>query len=179
MKSFKAKVVATSTSSTGVIVATGLLCTLTTLFAAFVVTSSPIDPIPLLLPRFHRPARVSPGKLGCVEKLGEGLVQGPEDVVLTADGTTLLVTTRDGWVKKVFAGNGSVVNWRQVGGYPCGLAIGVHGEVLVADPVRGLLNVSECDGKVRVVTNLADGKPLTYVSLSHTRNPGCLSSWSF
>jgi len=140
-----------------VVIATA--CALTALFAFFVVTNSPIDPIPLVLPRFHRPR--NHGKLECVVKLGEGQLQGPEDVVLAADGTALLVTTRDGWVKKVFQSNGSVLNWRHVGGYPCGLALGVRGEILVADPVRGLLNVTEDDEEVRVVTNQADGLPLT------------------
>jgi hypothetical protein len=53
-----------------------------------------------------------------------------------------------------------VHNWKHVGGYPCGLALGVHGEILVADPVRGLLNVTE-DDEVRVVTNQAEGIPFT------------------
>lgn len=129
-------------------------------FAAFVVLSSPIDPVPLVLPEF-RYGSSSTGKLECVEKLGAGLILGPEDVVLAADGSTLLVTTRDGWVKKVFPNNNSVLDWRYVGGYPCGLALGVDGEVLVADPVRGVLNVTEEEEEVRVVTNQADGLPLT------------------
>lgn len=161
----KAKVVATSSTQMPTIMEVSMVvmitvCTLTAMFAAFVVTSSPIDdPVPLVLPRFHRPRNA--GKLECVEKLGEGLVQGPEDVVVAADGTTLLVSTRDGWVKKVWSSNGSVLDWRRVGGYPCGLALGVHGEILVADPVRGLLNVTEDDEVVRVVTDQADVLPLT------------------
>lgn len=127
------------------------------ILVAFMMTTSPIDPIPLVLPRYLASSSEN-RMLECVEKLGEGLVHGPEDVVMAGDGS-LVVTTRDGWVKKVWS-NGTVQNWKHVGGYPCGLALGVHGEILVADPVRGLLNVTE-DDEVRVVTNQAEGIPFT------------------
>jgi hypothetical protein len=146
----------TTSSEVGIVVL-ATACTLAALFAAFVVTSSPIDPIPLVLPRYLSSGTEN-RRLECVEKLGEGHIVGPEDVVTARDGS-LLVTTRDGWVKKVWS-NGTVHNWKHVGGYPCGLALGVHGEILVADPVRGLLNVTE-DDEVRVVTNQAEGIPFT------------------
>ncbi|KAG0560747.1 hypothetical protein KC19_9G009800 [Ceratodon purpureus] len=148
-----------------VVVATA--CTMAAIFAAFVVTSSPIDPVALVLPRYLASGTEN-RKLECVEKLGEGLVQGPEDVVEARDGS-LVVTTRDGWVKKVWS-NGTVQSWKHVGGYPCGLALGVHGEIIVADPVRGLLNVTE-DDEVRVVTNQAEGIAFTFAdSVTVARN---------
>lgn len=104
------------------------------ILATFMVATSPIDPVPLVLPEFQ------PGppnrKLECIQKLGEGWLVGPEDIAVAYDGS-LLATTRDGWVKKVWPGdNGRVEDWRYVGGYPCGLALGIHGEVLVCDPMQ-------------------------------------------
>lgn len=136
------------------------VCVLTAIFTTFVVATSPIDPIPLVLPRHTIPWVRENRKLECVEKLGEGLVLGPEDVVVARDGS-LVVATRDGWVKKVWPRNGTVENWKRVGGYPCGLALGVHGEILVADPLQGLLNVTD-DDEVRCITSTAEGTPITF-----------------
>jgi hypothetical protein len=102
--------------------------------ATFVVATSPIDPVPLMLPEFQ--AGLANRKLECIEKLGEGGLEGPEDIAVAADGS-VLATTRNGWVKKVWPGhNARVDDWQYVGGYPCGLALGIHGEVLVCDPTQ-------------------------------------------
>ncbi|THU55615.1 hypothetical protein C4D60_Mb11t08440 [Musa balbisiana] len=105
--------------------------------AAHVSLYSPISPLPLPLP--VSPFTFTPNNLlqvlpftprwscyvcaliltssACVvstqraEKLGEGRLEGPEDVYVDGDGT-LYTATRDGWIKRMHAANGSWEDWR-------------------------------------------------------------------
>lgn len=50
-----------------------------------------------------------------VEKLGEGKLQGPEDVYVDGDGT-LYTATRDGWIKRMLANGSDFEDWMLGGG---------------------------------------------------------------
>ncbi|CAL9068597.1 unnamed protein product [Musa banksii] len=112
--------------------------------AAHVSLYSPISPLPLPLP-------VSPftfthnNLLQRAEKLGEGRLEGPEDVYVDGDGT-LYTATRDGWIKRMHAANGSWEDWRLVSGSSLlGFTLSVSGDVLICDADKGLLNVGKDD----------------------------------
>ncbi|RWW69683.1 hypothetical protein BHE74_00022706 [Ensete ventricosum] len=128
--------------------------------AAHVSLYSPISPLPLRLP--VSPLTFTPNNLlqvlpstprwscyvcalvlmssACVvgtqraEKLGEGRLQGPEDVYVDGDGT-LYTASRDGWIKRMHAANRSWEDWRLVGGSSLlGLTLSVSGDdVLICD----------------------------------------------
>lgn len=73
-----------------------------------------------------------------VEKLGDGVLENPEDVCV--DDVGLIYTaTRDGWIKRMHK-NGSWENWKLVGGSNLlGLTISIDGDVLVCDAVKVLI----------------------------------------
>ncbi|KAJ8510095.1 hypothetical protein OPV22_000529 [Ensete ventricosum] len=115
--------------------------------AAHVSLYSPISPLPLRLP--VSPLTFTPNNLlQRAEKLGEGRLQGPEDVYVDGDGT-LYTASRDGWIKRMHAANRSWEDWRLVGGSSLlGLTLSVSGDdVLICDADKGLLKV----GKEEVV----------------------------
>eukprot|EP00249_Psilotum_nudum_P007681 c20745_g1_i2 orf=910-1374(-) len=119
------------------------------------VKQSAIDPLPLLLP----PLPVAEGPyapnsiLQLTEKVGDGLLRGAEDIAVDREGV-IYTATRDGWVKRIWP-NGSVEDFKYVGGNVLGVAIGNHGEVLVCETVKGLLNVTL--DEVTVLSGEADG----------------------
>ncbi|CAL9126074.1 unnamed protein product [Musa textilis] len=112
--------------------------------AAHVSLYSPISPLPLPLP--VSPFTVTPNNLlQRVERLGEGRLEGPEDVYVDGDGT-LYTAARDGWIKRMHAANGSWEDWRLVGGSSLlGLTLSVSGDVLICDADKGLLKVGKED----------------------------------
>ncbi|CAH9098451.1 unnamed protein product [Cuscuta epithymum] len=95
------------------------------------------------------------------EKIGVGRVWGPEDILYDPETGVIYTGCMDGWVKRVTVNESSaadsvVEDWVNTGGRPLGLALGHHGEVIVADAEIGLLNVTG-EGKVEVLTDEADG----------------------
>eukprot|EP00249_Psilotum_nudum_P008177 c21094_g1_i1 orf=107-1186(+) len=119
------------------------------------IQRSPMDADVLVLPplRSAEGPFASNSLLQRVERLGEGLVDGPEDIAVDERGI-IYTATRDGWIKRMWP-NGSWESWMHVGGRPLGLSIGAHGEILVCEPTMGLLNVT--DGGITVLTSEADG----------------------
>ncbi|GLJ34587.1 hypothetical protein SUGI_0695650 [Cryptomeria japonica] len=125
---------------------------------------SPIDPLPVDLP--PPPERVGVlsynKKLHSALKLAFGQVSGPEDLAVDSEGR-IYTACADGWVKRIsFASNDSysslqVEKWAYVGGRPLGIAFGLHGELLVCEASRGLLNVTQ--EKVELLSEEADGLP--------------------
>ncbi|XP_073150178.1 protein STRICTOSIDINE SYNTHASE-LIKE 5-like [Henckelia pumila] len=90
------------------------------------------------------------------ERLGEGRLLAPEDVAFDPKTGVLYTGCEDGWVHRVSL-NGSVVErWVNTAGRPLGIVHGLHGEVIVADAVKGLLNISN-DGSIEVLTDEAEG----------------------
>jgi hypothetical protein len=70
-----------------------------------------------------------------LEKLGEGVLDAPEDVYVdAAAGGALYTATRDGWLHRMHAGNGSWERWRFVGGTGLlGITPSADGAMLVCD----------------------------------------------
>ncbi|XP_075498344.1 protein STRICTOSIDINE SYNTHASE-LIKE 6-like [Primulina tabacum] len=100
----------------------------------------------------HRNAHMLRGS----ERLGEGRLLAPEDVAFDPKTGVLYTGCEDGWVHRVSL-NGSVVEkWVNTAGRPLGIVHGLHGEVIVADAVKGLLNISS-EGSIELLTDEAEG----------------------
>ncbi|XP_077246812.1 protein STRICTOSIDINE SYNTHASE-LIKE 6-like isoform X2 [Tasmannia lanceolata] len=98
--------------------------------------------------------------LQAAERLGDGILLGPEDLAYDDEAQVLYTGCRDGWIKRVNIKEsepGLVENWVHVeGGRPLGLAFGSNKQLVVADAYKGLLRVSK-EGVVEVLTKEADG----------------------
>lgn len=112
-------------------------------FFASVVRRSPIDPFPLYLPAHPKAegAYAHNAILQSIEKLGKGQLSGPEDLAVDPTGKVLYVTTADGWIKKLHLSDGTVEDWKHVGGRPLGVTVGNDGEVVVCEADQGLMKV--------------------------------------
>ncbi|KAK7304006.1 hypothetical protein RJT34_14984 [Clitoria ternatea] len=104
---------------------------------------SPIDPLVLDI----KPAYSSTkhNQLQNIIKLGEGLLEEPEDVCVDKEGT-LYTATRDGWIKRL-PRNGIWENWKHIDSHTLlGITTAKHGGLIVCDTAKGLLRVTEEDG---------------------------------
>ncbi|KAH9305599.1 hypothetical protein KI387_010003, partial [Taxus chinensis] len=120
------------------------------------IAYSPISPSAnFFLPDYKREGPFAENNvLQTIEKLGEGLLDGPEDSAVDSNGM-IYTATKDGWIKRMYA-NGSWENWNKVGGSPLGLTVSkLTGHIIVCDPSRGVLDVSE-EG-VSIVASEIDG----------------------
>ncbi|XP_050226681.1 protein STRICTOSIDINE SYNTHASE-LIKE 6-like [Mercurialis annua] len=92
--------------------------------------------------------------------LGLGNLAGPEDIVYDSKSKIIYTGCSDGWIKRVTVtesvGDTVVENWVNTTGRPLGLALGLGGEVIVADAYKGLLKISR-DGAITVLTHEAEG----------------------
>ncbi|KAL1199760.1 Protein STRICTOSIDINE SYNTHASE-LIKE 6 [Cardamine amara subsp. amara] len=95
------------------------------------------------------------------EFIGVGLLNSPEDIAYHQDSGLIYTGCVDGWVKRVSvydSANDSVIeDWVNTGGRPLGIAFGIHGEVIVADAYKGLLNISGDGKKTELLTEEAEG----------------------
>lgn len=107
-------------------------------------------PAPALTGQYEQNTRLSP-----VQRLSLGEGHKPEDVALDAEGKIyggfedgrIMVLQPDGTQPRVFA---------NTGGRPLGLIFDQHGNLIVADAIKGLLSVSKA-GAVTVLATEADG----------------------
>lgn len=69
------------------------------------------------------------------ERIGDGLLSGPEDLAYDAESGFLYASCADGWIRRVKVGEGepTVEDWTQVGGRPLGLVLGSEGSLIVAE----------------------------------------------
>lgn len=79
--------------------------------------------------------------LSVSERVGEGLLFGPEDLAYDADRGLLFTGCDDGWIKTVNLRDDDddylkVENWTFVGGRPLGLALAKDGSLVVAEPYQ-------------------------------------------
>ncbi|GLJ34585.1 hypothetical protein SUGI_0695630 [Cryptomeria japonica] len=142
----------------------GVVCVALGLGWKALLSVSPIDPLPFDLP--PPPDRVGilsyNNRLHSAFKLAFGQVLGPEDLAVDSQGR-LYTACADGWIKRIsFESNDSysslqVEKWAYVGGRPLGIVLGLHGELLVCEASRGLLNVTE--DKVELLSGEAEGLP--------------------
>ncbi|ESQ45367.1 hypothetical protein EUTSA_v10010472mg [Eutrema salsugineum] len=107
------------------------------------------------------PPLLNDGLLTGAEFIGAGLLNNPEDIAYHRDSGLIYTGCVDGWVKRVKvldSANDSVVeDWVNTGGRPLGIAFGLHGEVIVADAYKGLLNISNDGKKTELLTDEAEG----------------------
>ncbi|XP_075474957.1 protein STRICTOSIDINE SYNTHASE-LIKE 4-like [Primulina tabacum] len=122
-----------------------------------VIFFSPISPEVLEFPPDSSVLLVqSNSKLQEVIKLGEGLLDKPEDVAIDEDGV-LYTATRDGWIRRLHK-NGTWENWWHVESEGLlGLTVTRAGDVIVCDAENGLLKVNEEGVKV-LVSHFNDSK---------------------
>ncbi|CAL5028837.1 unnamed protein product [Urochloa decumbens] len=112
--------------------------------AIHVALNCPIDPVqspPAPTSQYPRN-----NLLQRLEKLGEGLLNGPEDVYVdAAAGGVVYTATRDGWQHRMNPYNRSWERWRFVGGTGLlGIAKCADGSMLICDAHnKGLLRVGE------------------------------------
>lgn len=140
-----------------------VLALIATAFYSYVNEHCPIDPAAVHLAPQPKLEGVYARNtlLENVEKLGEGNLVWPEDLVLGPDGKFLYVSCAgSGWIKKLHLADHSVEDWQHVGGVPLGLALGPDGEVLVADALQGLVKVT--DEGVEVLASEVDGSKITF-----------------
>ncbi|XP_042038003.1 protein STRICTOSIDINE SYNTHASE-LIKE 5-like isoform X1 [Salvia splendens] len=112
----------------------------------------------------HELALVAPKQndrmLSGSERIGEGELVSPEDIAYDPQTGLIYTGGEDGWISKVAfkdsAAQSVVEKWVNTGGRPLGIAHGLHGEVIVADAFKGLLNISR-DGAIQVLTDEAEG----------------------
>lgn len=75
-----------------------------------------------------------------LEKLGVGLLVGPEYLAYDSGSGLIYTGCADGWIKRVKVNESNsdvtVENWVNTGGRPLGLAFGRNKEVIVADPEK-------------------------------------------
>ncbi|XP_020093372.1 protein STRICTOSIDINE SYNTHASE-LIKE 5-like [Ananas comosus] len=93
------------------------------------------------------------------ERVGEGLLPGPEDLAYDAENGLVYTGCLDGWIRRVWlAGKDElkVEDWVHIGGRPLGLAFAPDRSLVVADAHKGLLRVKP-DGNVELLTDEAEG----------------------
>ncbi|KAK9062075.1 hypothetical protein SSX86_019260 [Deinandra increscens subsp. villosa] len=100
--------------------------------------------------------RTNPRVLHGSEKIGEGRLSGPEDIVFDPKLGVVYTSCGDGWIKRVSVNDSVVEDWVNTGGRPLGLALGYSGEIYVADAFKGILKISE-DGEIEALTDEAEG----------------------
>ncbi|MQM18927.1 hypothetical protein Taro_051930 [Colocasia esculenta] len=79
------------------------------------------------------------------DRVGEGLLPGPEDLAYDPSTGFLYASCRDGWVRRVQLGDlegespaaAAVEDWAYVGGRPLGVAFGPGKQLVVADAYKG------------------------------------------
>ncbi|XP_059437454.1 protein STRICTOSIDINE SYNTHASE-LIKE 5-like [Corylus avellana] len=123
------------------------------------------DPAPMPPDALTRHAIAVPARnnrmLKGSELVGVGDLNGPEDVAYEPKSGVIYTGCADGWIKRVTVNDSvshSVVEkWVNTGGRPLGIAFGRNNEVIVADGIKGLLNVT-AEGTVELLTDEAEGQ---------------------
>lgn len=141
----------------------GILTLLSGALGALYLSAWPIDvdPAPMELPpgpgftgEFARNDRLS-----SVRRLADGLLDGPEDVLLDAEGR-LLTGLADGRVARFRVGEALIETLTRTGGRPLGLAFAPDGALWIADAQRGLLRLFE--GQLRLMSASQGGRPFRF-----------------
>ncbi|XVE70724.1 hypothetical protein DITRI_Ditri10aG0093700 [Diplodiscus trichospermus] len=125
-----------------------------------IILFSPISPELLEQPPASSvSAPPSNNQLQRVTKLGEGLLEGPEDVAADENGT-LYTATRDGWIRRLHT-NGSWENWKKLQSNTLlGITTSKGGGLIVCDCDKGLLKVTE--DSVSVVASHFNGSEIRF-----------------
>ncbi|MEC3954333.1 SMP-30/gluconolactonase/LRE family protein [Nocardia sp. CDC153] len=89
--------------------------------------------------------------------------EGPEDVVVAADGR-VVAGLADGALVAVDPGTGTVERIGHTGGRPLGLHANSDGSLLICDAERGLLRLDKPGGQIEVLVDEIGGVPLNFTS---------------
>lgn len=125
----------------------------------------PIDPVAFDAPE-------NPGHVGVfatnnilsnAERIGDGLMHGPEDTAMDHNGL-IYTGFEDGRIMRFDPDNvaGSMHEVANTGGRPLGLEFHPDGYLVVADAYKGLIAVDP-NGTIRVLTDNVDGVPMIFV----------------
>jgi len=100
--------------------------------------------------------------LQTTERFGDGFCHSPESVTADTDGR-IYAGMEDGRIMRFSKDGEHAVTFSHTGGRPLGMAFDRDGNLIVADQKRGLLSVRS-NGSVSVLTNEADGRPISYAN---------------
>ncbi len=140
-----------------------ILLLLPTVWIFFALQGPLIDPAPYYPPKappLEGPT-ASNRDLARLERIGAGLVHGPEDVDVDRDGR-IYAGTADGRIVRVTTdenGGEQVETFARTGGRPLGLHFDGGGNLIVADGAKGLLSIDP-HGEIDVLATEAEGAPL-------------------
>ncbi|MCC6490296.1 MAG: strictosidine synthase family protein [Candidatus Hydrogenedentes bacterium] len=119
--------------------------------------------------------------LDCVERHYSGQLPGPEDITMDAQGR-LYTGVVDGRILRLSAEGDSVETFAATGGRPLGMAWDAHGNLIVADALKGLLSVDP-QGTVSVLATEAEGLPFGFTDDVDVAQDGTIyftdASWKF
>ncbi|KAG5534506.1 hypothetical protein RHGRI_022581 [Rhododendron griersonianum] len=143
------------------------------------------DPAPLPTHEFSgQPVSVplqNPRLLHGSERVGEGLLLGPEDLAYDPKKGVIYTGCYDGWIKRVTvnesAADSVVESWVNTGGRPLGLVLGHDDDVIIADADKALRSMEHADVFVKlVIRDILDlVQEFDYVAITNVpRNVGLL-----
>jgi len=101
-------------------------------------------------------------KLSSVVQLAKGQIDGPESVVFDSKGTTLYASGADGYIYSMSYHDGDEKeNYKAekyvfVGGRPLGIKVDKYDNLIVAEPVKGLLLVGNGTKEISILSNIDD-----------------------
>ena len=124
----------------------------------------PIDPVawdPPAAPPLHGGPHAPNERLAAVERLVEGLGEGPEDIALGPDGMLYTGLADGRIVRFVPRDDATVETFANTGGRPLGMEFDAAGHLVVADGRRGLLRFAP-DGTKSVLVDTYGGAPLRF-----------------
>jgi sugar lactone lactonase YvrE len=105
-------------------------------------------------PALSGPTAINQSLKGAI-LVGQGLVWGPEDVAVDAQGK-IYAGTQDGLIVRIHP-DGGAETWARTGGRPLGLDWDPSGQLIVADAYKGLLSL-DANGTVTVLSTGVDGQ---------------------
>lgn len=124
----------------------------------------PIDAVAWKAPAApgYQGAHAVNSKLAGLQHIALGAEQGPEHVVVGADGM-LYTAVASGHILRMRQDGGGQTVFAATGGRPLGLDFDARGNLIVADAIKGVLSVAP-DGKVTLLTDAVDGKPIGFAN---------------
>ncbi|SEO43697.1 SMP-30/gluconolactonase/LRE family protein [Aquisalimonas asiatica] len=141
-----------------------LLATTVAVLAYLLFWPVPIDPVAWDAP--EAPELAGPyatnDRLADVERVGETVGVGPEEVIADDDGY-LYTGYEDGRIVRLDADGDNPEVIADTGGRPFGMAFDANDDLIVADGYEGLLRVT-LDGDIEVLTTEAGGVPFRFTN---------------
>jgi sugar lactone lactonase YvrE len=139
-----------------------LLAIVVLIILYFVAWPVPVDPVAWEAP--PNPGYTGPftvnNRLKGIETLPIAGNHGPEDIALDAQGR-IYAATHEGHIVRLNPDATNPQNWADTKGRPLGIDFDHHGNLIVADAMRGLLTIAP-DGAITELATTADGVPIRY-----------------